>query len=294
MTTLTAAQEQQRASSDRSDLSRDVRRAAARGVLSALGGSLLTFALTLVTVVVLWVGVLAIFRISPLIAKGPVDVWNFFATVPAAEGNRALIAGNLAVTLGHAFIGFVAGLVVAVIGAGVFQLSRGIEHALMPLAMLLRSVPLIAMAPVIIMIFQRGWLTIAVIGGIVVLFPALVNISLGFRSAPPQMNDLVEVYGGGAWSKLRKVAMPSSLPAFFAAVRISVPGAITGALLAEWLAVGGGIGGSIGGFVPQAQFTALWASVVAVTAASLVLYNVVQIAEDVVLARMGMHSQKSV
>jgi ABC-type nitrate/sulfonate/bicarbonate transport system permease component len=294
MTTLTAARRQQQASPEGSDLSRDVRRAAARGVLAALGGSLLTFVLTLLAVVVLWVGVLAVFRISPLIAKGPIDVWNFFVTVPAAEANRALIVGNLTVTLGHAFIGFVAGLAVAVVGAGVFQLSKGIEHALMPIAMLLRSVPLIAMAPVIIMIFQRGWLTIAVIGGIVVLFPALVNISLGFRSAPPQMNDLVEVYGGGAWSKLRKVAMPSSLPAFFAAVRISVPGAITGALLAEWLAVGGGIGGSIGGFVPQAQFTALWASVVAVTAASLILYNVVQIAEDVALARMGMRPQKSV
>jgi ABC-type nitrate/sulfonate/bicarbonate transport system permease component len=88
--------------------------------------------------------------------------------------------------------------------------------------------------------------------------------------------------------------MPSSLPAFFAAVRISVPGAITGALLAEWLAVGGGIGGSIAGYIPQAQFSALWTSVVLVTAVSLILYNVIQIVEDVVLARMGMHSQKGV
>ena len=55
----------------------------------------------------------------------------------------------------------------------------------MPIAMLLRSVPLIAMAPVIIMIFQRGWVTVAVIGGIVVLFPALVNISFGL-SPPPR------------------------------------------------------------------------------------------------------------
>ena len=121
-----------------------------------------------------------------------------------------------------------------------------------------------------------------------------MNISFGLKSAPPMMNDLVDVYGGGALTKLRKVAFPSSLPAFFAAVRISVPGAITGALLAEWLAVGGGIGGSIGGFVPQAQFAALWASVVAVTGASLVLYNLIQIVEDVVLARMAMHPQKGV
>ncbi|SDG45964.1 ABC transporter permease [Microbacterium pygmaeum] len=294
MTTLTAANEMQLAAPAALDLSRDVRRAATRGVLKALGWSVLTFLLTLVAAVGLWVGVIWVFQISPLIAKGPIDVWNYFFTVPAAAANQALILGNLAVTLGHAAIGFIAGLVAAILGAALFQLSKGAEHALMPVAMLLRSVPLIAMAPVIIMIFGRDLWTVAVIGGIVVLFPALVNISFGLKSASTQMNDLVDVYGGGSMTKLRKIAMPSSLPAFFAAVRISVPGAITGALLAEWLAVGGGIGGSIGGFIPQAQFTALWASVVAVTAVSLILYNIIQIVEDVVLARMGMHPQKGV
>ncbi len=276
------------------DLEVTVRKQAASGALKAFAWGMLTFVGTLVGVLALWVGVLALFNISPLIAKGPVDVWNYLFTVPAAEANRELMFGNLAVTLGHSVIGFVSGLVVAILGASLFQLSKGAEHALMPVAMLLRSVPLIAMAPVIIMIFGRDIATVAVIGGIVVLFPALVNISFGLKSASAQMNDLVEVYGGGAWAKLRKVAMPSSLPAFFAAVRISVPGAITGALLAEWLAVGGGIGGSIAGYIPQAQFSALWTSVVLVTAVSLILYNVIQIVEDVVLARMGMHSQKGV
>lgn len=269
-----------------------VGREARQAVLKALTRSLATFGLTIVAVVVLWFGVLAIFDISPLIAKNPLDVWNFLMTVPAAPANRELIAGNLGVTLGHSVIGFVAGLVAAMVGALLFQLSKGLEHALMPAAMLLRSVPLIAMAPVIILIFGRDLTTVAVIGGIVVLFPALVTISFGLRSAAGHMNDLVAVYGGGTVSTLRHVAIPSSLPAFFAAVRISVPGAITGALLAEWLAVGGGIGGSIGGFIPQAQFSALWTSVVAVTAVSLVLYNVVQIVENVVLARMGMTPQK--
>lgn len=273
------------------DVDARLRRERTRRVLSAAGWGLLTFLLTLLTVGILWVGVLWLSGVSPLIAKGPVDVWRYLFVVPAAAANRELILGNLAVTLGHSAIGFAAGLVVALLGAAAFQLSRGVEHALMPVAMLLRSVPLIAMAPVIIMIFGRDLWTVAVIGGIVVLFPALVNISFGLKSASAQMNDLVEVYGGGAWAKLRKVAMPASLPAFFAAVRISVPGAITGALLAEWLAVGGGIGGSIGGFIPQAQFTALWTSVVVVTVVSLLLYNVIQIVEDVVLARMGMRPQ---
>lgn len=271
---------------------KEVRAESMRSVLRALGTSVVTFLVTIVTVLVLWVGVLWALDISPYIAKGPADVWTFLFTVPDAAANRAEVGDNLAVTLGDALIGFAAGLAVALLGAILFQLSKGAEHALMPVAMLLRSVPLIAMAPVIIMIFGRDDWTVAVMGGIVVLFPALVSIAFGLKSASPQMNDVITVYGGTSVTALRKVALPSSLPSFFAAVRISVPGAITGALLAEWLATGEGIGGSVGGYITQAQFSALWASVVVVTAVSLVLYNVVQIAENVVLTRMGMHPDK--
>lgn len=264
------------------------------GALRALESGLLTFALTIIAVLGVWVGLLWALNISPMVAKGPVDVWNYLFTVPAAAGNRATITSNLWITLGDSFVGFIAGLIAAMIGATLFQLSKGIENALMPIAMLLRSVPLVAMAPVIILIFGRDFWSVAIIGGIVVLFPALVNISFGLKSAPPQMDDLVEVYGGGPMAKLLKVAMPISLPAFFAAVRISVPGAITGALLAEWLATGRGIGGSIGSFMPQAQFNAIWASVVVVTLTALVFYNLAQIIENVVLARMGMSPQRGV
>ncbi|MFG6503564.1 ABC transporter permease [Microbacterium sp. P05] len=269
-------------------LNAEIRREARRATTRALTRSLLTFVLTIVAVLVIWVGSLVVFRVSAYVGKGPIDVWNFLFTVPAAEANRAQLFGQLGVTLGHAVVGFAAGLVVALLVAIVFQLSKGVEHALMPLAMLLRSVPLVAMAPVIILIFGREFASVAVIGGIVVLFPALVNIVFGLKSASPQMNDLVTVYGGTAWTRLRKIALPSSLPEFFAAVRISVPGAITGALLAEWLAVGGGIGGAVGGYVNSAQFSAVWTAVVLVTGTALVLYNLVQIVESVVLARMGM------
>ncbi|WP_458040250.1 MULTISPECIES: ABC transporter permease [Bacteria] len=269
-------------------LEREMRREVRMSTLAALGRSVLTFVFTIVAVLVLWVGSLWVFQISPYVGKGPVDVWNFLVTVPNAEANREQLFGQLWVTLGHSVVGFAAGLFVALVVAMIFQLSKGVEHALMPMAMLLRSVPLVAMAPVIILIFGREFASVAVIGGIVVLFPALVNIVFGLKSASPQMNDLVTVYGGTSWTRLRKVALPSSLPEFFAAVRISVPGAITGALLAEWLAVGGGIGGAVGGYVAAAQFSAVWTAVVLVTGAALVLYNIVQILESVALARMGM------
>ncbi|WP_051172264.1 ABC transporter permease [Microbacterium indicum] len=269
-------------------VSDDVRREARKATTRALGRALLTFVLTLVAVVVIWQGLLWILDVSSYVGKGPLDVWEFLVSDEDAAANRAELFGELGVTLAHATIGFVSGLVAALVIAMVFQLSKGVEAALMPLAMLLRSVPLVAMAPVIILIFGRSAATIAVMGGIVVLFPALVNIVFGLRSASPQMNDVIAVYGGSSWTALRKVALPSSLPALLAAVRISVPGAVTGALLAEWLAVGGGVGGAVGQYSAQAQFTALWSAVVLVTAAALVIYNVVVVIESIVLARMGM------
>lgn len=273
---------------DAADLNAEVRREARRSTLRALGRTLTTFVLTIVAVLVIWVGSIWVFNLSPYVAKGPIDVWTFLVTAPNAAANQAQLFGQLGVTLGHSVVGFGAGLFVALVVAMVFQLSKGVEHALMPLAMLLRSVPLVAMAPVIILIFGRDFASVAVIGGIVVLFPALVNIAFGLKSASPEMNNLITVYGGTAWTRLRKVALPSSLPEFFAAVRISVPGAITGALLAEWLAVGGGIGGAVGGYMSGAQFSAVWTAVVLVTGTALVFYNIVQILESVVLARMGM------
>ncbi|MFV0632565.1 ABC transporter permease [Demequina sp.] len=266
----------------------DTRRATRRALLSSLA----TFVGTLALVLVLWQGALIAFDLSPFVAKGPVDVWRFLVTAPDAADNRAEISANLAITMRDAVVGFVAGLVGATAIAVVFQLSKGVEAALMPIALLLRTVPLIAFAPVIILVFGRGFWTTAVMGGIVVLFPALVTIAFGLKSASPQMLDVVKVYGGGSSTALRKVAFPASLPAFFAAVRMSVPGAITGALLAEWLATGGGIGGIIYGYYAQARFNEMWASVVVVTAVSLVLYNLVAVVENTVLARMGMHPSR--
>jgi ABC-type nitrate/sulfonate/bicarbonate transport system permease component len=267
---------------------RAIRRESSRQAGRALGRSLLTFALTLVVVLVVWVGAIELFGISSYVAKGPADVWAYLVTDDDAGEHVALLRDELGVSLADAFIGFVAGLVVALLAATAFRLSKGVEHALMPVAMLLRSVPLIALAPLIILVFGRDVTTVAVVAGIVVLFPALVNIVFGLHSASPQMLDVVTVYGGNRWTTLRKVALPASAPSFFAAVRISVPGALTGALLVEWLATGDGIGSTIQTAYSQVQFSLVWSAVVVVTAVSLVLYNAVQVVESIVLSRMGM------
>ncbi|PPI21859.1 ABC transporter permease [Rathayibacter sp. AY1B1] len=271
------------------ELRRQLRTAALGATLKSLRKSLLIALSTIVIVLAIWIGVVLFSGVSPYVVKGPWDVWQHLVTDAKAAEHRAELGGLFAVTMGDALIGFAAGLVVAILGAILFRLSKGIEHALMPFAMLLRSVPLIAMAPLIILVFGTGSIaSVAVIGGIVVLFPALVTIAFGLNNASPQMLDVVAVYGGSTLTAIRKVAIPGSLPSLFAAIRISVPGAITGALLAEWLSTGSGIGGAINAWSAQARFADVWSAVVLVTGVSLVLYMLVQVLETFVLSRMSL------
>lgn len=264
-----------------------------------IGRSLLTACATLLIVLALWQAVVSFAGVSPYVAKGPLDVFRFLFVDEAGAAPGRLAADHrdamrpLTIqTLKDSAIGFVAGMVIAITLAVVFSLSKVAEAGVMPLALLLRSVPLVSISPVIILITGRGTTaSVAVIGSIVVLFPALASALFGLSRASQESLDLVRVYGGGNATALRKVAIPGALPSLFAAARVSVPGAVTGALLAEWLSTGLGIGGSIQKFSAAAKFDDLWASVAIITAITLLLYNLVQLLENVVLARMGMSQQ---
>ncbi|MBS44051.1 MAG: ABC transporter permease [Nocardioides sp.] len=281
------------------DVSARLRREQATQLLRSTGVWAFNLALTIVIVLALWQALLTFTDISPYVAKGPVDVWNFLfvteegARSTAAEHREALWALTQT-SLKDSAIGFVVGMVVATVLAVLFTLSKTVEAGVMPLALLLRSIPLVSIAPVIILLTGRGSAaSVATIGTIVVLFPALASVLFGLSRASPQSLDLVKVYGGSNLAALLKVAIPGALPSLFAAARVSVPGAVTGALLAEWLSTGKGVGGQIQKFNASAQFDNLWASVAIITFITLVLYNVVQLVENLVLARMGMTQQLS-
>ena len=271
-------------------VSRDTGRAVARALINAV--------LTLAIVVGLWQAVVSFTGISSYVAKGPLDVWSYlFVTDPDASSTAAEHRADMwEVTwksLTDASFGFAVGLSVAIVLAVLFTLSKAVEAGVMPLALLLRSVPLVSIAPVIILLTGRGTAaSVAVIGTIVVLFPALASVLFGLSRASRESLDLVHVYGGGNLAALRKVAIPGALPSLFAAARVSVPGAVTGALLAEWLSTGQGVGGNIVKYSAAAQFDQLWASVAIITLITLALYNVVLLVETAVLARMGMSQQQ--
>lgn len=266
-------------------LKADRRRALAR----TLGRSLGNAGITLLVLLLLWQGVVSLTGISPYVAKGPIDVWNFLFVGEDAAAHRDQLFPLVGQTLADSIIGFVVGMIVAIVLAIAFSLSKAVEAGVMPLVLLLRTIPLVSIAPVIILMTGRGTTaSVAVIGTIVVLFPALANVLFGLSRASKQSLDVVHVFGGDRFMALRKVNLPGALPSVFAAARVSVPGAVTGALLAEWLSTGTGIGGAILKFNAQAQFAQLWSAIALITIITLLLYNIVQIVENVVLNRMGM------
>jgi ABC-type nitrate/sulfonate/bicarbonate transport system permease component len=264
-----------------------------RGVGGRLWRAFSPLVVSAVVAVVAWAAFLKIFDINTLIGKSPLAVWNYLITVPEAAEHRTAIVDPLLITLRDAGFGFVAGMLAAVGVAVLFVLFRSLEQALMPVAMLLRSVPLVAMTPLIVLIFGRGLLGVAVIAGIVVFFPALVTIVFGLRSVSAQARDLVVAYGGSEWTVLAKIAFPTALPSIFAAARISVPGALIGALVSEWLATGEGTGGQIIRDIPSFQYGAVWAAIAALTGVSIVLYTVVGLFEEFALARFGNPAPRS-
>jgi len=255
----------------------------AAGVLRPL----LNVIVTMAAVVVLWIVFLRVYDLDPLVAKSPVDIFHYLFTGTDAGAHRSLVSSGLGRTLLDAGSGFVAGLAAAVGVAVVFVLLRSVEQALLPMAVVVRSVPLVAMTPLITLVFGRGLMATTVISGLIVFFPALVTMAFGLRSASRQAADLCRAYGAGDWTVARKVMLPSAVPAFFASARVGVPGALIGALLAEWLSTGQGLGYAMLKDSSTFDYDHLWASVAVLTAVSALAYNIIAAVETVALARFA-------
>lgn len=258
-----------------------------------LARSLGSLFISVVVVLVLWEGFILLYHIQPILAKNPLDMWRYLFTQHAnpasglrsAAGNRAVLFGNLKVTLRDAGLGYLAGIVLAMGVACVFVLQRSLEQTFMPISIVLRSMPLVAMAPLITLIFGRGLVAVTVVGGVVCFFPALINIMYGLQATPQSMLDVMSVYGASKLTTLRKVLVPSALPSIFASLRINVPASVIGALLAEWLVTGQGSGQEMLTVENTFDYGELWSAVVLVTLMSIVAYSIMSAIEGGVLSR---------
>jgi ABC-type nitrate/sulfonate/bicarbonate transport system permease component len=240
---------------------------------------------SILVILAAWWAYLIVFDMSPFVGKSPIDVFGYLVTDEDAGANRDVMAGALGVTLVHAGIGYIAGLAIGIATAVAFVLFPVVERVLTPLAVALRSVPIIVLTPVLILALGRGLGGVVAITAIVTFFPTLANTQGGLKRVPADAFTLLRSYDSSVWSTLWRLQLPYTLPAIFASARIAAPTAVLAATLAEWLATGDGLGHEIVSARAHSDYTGLWAAAAILTAVSLIFYSLVSTAERAVLSR---------
>ncbi len=265
----------------------DTPRSRSLAISLRVGRSLATTLLSLGVALLLWAGIIKVLNLNPYFAKNPVDVYDLLFRGPLAAAQRSLLVSASITTLRDAALGFGCGTAVAIAVAVGVVLRRGFAQTVMPVAIALRSVPLVAMTPLLTLIFGQGLVTVALISGIVTFFPSLVNIVAGLRSVTPQTYDLFRAYGARERTVLLRLQAPYAVPSLFTAARIAAPGALLGAILAEWLATGQGLGYIMVTSSSESRYATLWATIAIITVVSVVIYNLVSIFERAIAERFG-------
>jgi sulfonate transport system permease protein len=235
----------------------------------------------------LWYLTLRSFHLDSYFAKTPLDVWHYLVSDPSAPANRAELAAAMRVTLVDSGIGYAFGTAAAVFIGILMTTLPALERALMPSAVFMRSIPIIAITPLISLVFGRGLVGVTVVVSSVVFFPTLVYVLAGLREAPRAAGEVVTAFGGSRFAVVRKVRFWYSLPSLFTSARNAVPAAIGGAILAEWLSTGQGAGNLLVVSYSESQFDTLWSGSVVIIALSVASYGGLGYLEAVVSARWG-------
>ncbi|MFN4172001.1 MAG: ABC transporter permease [Pseudorhodobacter sp.] len=250
--------------------------------------ALLALALgTTLLVLALWWLAMEAFSLNRFFAKRPDDIWRYLVTGPGAATHRAVLWQASAQTLGQVVPGYLAGLGLGAALALGLTLRPGLSGAVLPVAVALRSVPIVTTAPLIVLALGRGSAGTITIVAVMTFFPALVACLQGLRQAPGQVLDVMRLYATSPLSRLWHAQIPAMLPAFFAAARLSVPAAILAVTVAEWLATGRGLGALMALTSSTSDYNLLWSAIVVVTLGSSVGYGLVGLVERAVLARIA-------
>jgi sulfonate transport system permease protein len=234
----------------------------------------------------LWIGFLRAFSLSPIFAKGPSDVWSFLVSGPTATVNRDALFDALRESAGPALIGVVAGLAAAFVLALLTSLRPALVTAFMPVVFISQTVPLVALTPVIVLVFGRGLSTIIAVAVSVTFFPSFAVITEGLASIPTASRDFMHAYGAGQFQVLRKVSVPYATAHLFTAARLAAPRVFLGVILAENLATGTGLGGLLAEARGSLSYGMLWSLAIAVAVISVLIYQLVSAIADGVEDRL--------
>lgn len=237
--------------------------------------------------------------LAPLVlAAGFVAAWQVgvaFSNTPAwllpsptdvarsLVADRELLWANFQVTLIEVLVGFSLALVSGVLlGIAVFR-SPILNRTLLPLIIASQTIPVAAIAPLLLVWFGYGLLPKVLVTALVGFFPLVVNTVEGLRSTDPDIVNLLRSFGAPAGRVFRLAEFPSSLPAIFAGARIAVTICVIGAVFGELIGAKAGLGYLLTRSIAQFETPRMVAAIVLLSVMGAGLYALVTLAERLVL-----------
>lgn len=205
------------------------------------------------------------------------------AIAKAAADARGLLGPHLAQTVVETLVGFAAALIGGLIIALLIDVSATMRRALYPLLVVSQTIPIIAVAPLLVIWFGYGLLPKVIVVGLVCFFPIVVGTADGLRSTDPDLIALLQSMGATRRQVFLKVRVPASLPGMFTGIKVAITYSVVGAIIGEWVGASRGLGV----FMLRASnsFRTDWvfATIAVVSALSLALFLAVAVIERLAL-----------
>ncbi len=220
-----------------------------------------------------WQFIVTVFDVPTYIAPSPIDVLAGF------RDNAKILWLNFWPTLMEAIAGFLVGNTIAVLLAITFVHSRMAEKAFFPIAVFINTIPIIAVAPILVLIFGNGYTPKIVIAALICFFPTLVNMVRGLKAVSPATLDLMRVLSATQTEVFWKVRIQSSLPFLFAALKIASTTCVIGAIVGEWIGSSFGLGALIIEATYNFRSPLLYATVFMAALLAVTLFSIVTVAE---------------
>jgi NitT/TauT family transport system permease protein len=198
------------------------------------------------------------------------------------ENWEALWEDTLA-TAEVALLGLLVGSGIAIALALLALAARSLEAAILKLGLALYSVPIIVVAPLLVLWLGQGQKPRVAISALAVFFIVLVNTIRGLRATTRESHELLHVISAGRLHVLRHLRVPSALPYLMSALKVAVPASVFGAVIGEWIGANNGLGVAMFFALYQFDVPQLWAAMVLTTGIALSGYAVVALVERVVM-----------
>jgi NitT/TauT family transport system permease protein len=186
-----------------------------------------------------WWAIVAGLHVRPFLAPSPMLVASTLFK------NRTLLLQNLIPTAVEAVGGFLIGNTAAILTAILFVHIRPLQKIFYPIAVMFNSIPVVAKAPILILIMGSGLAPKTTIAAFVCFFPTLVNMIEGLSSVDPQIMELMQILSASPSQILFKVRFYNALPYLFSSMRIAASMSVIGAVVGEWIGSTQGIGALI-------------------------------------------------